>query len=103
LYQALRLPEKGNEPKEPALTLPDSLSPSTVPVKSKVSGRGLVILADQLTALPSTLLCCLGTGQAVAVGGNFQTGLLRAQGRIDDDFPFSIHGHAVLPADKARI
>src|SRR5580692_1484021 len=55
LYQALRLPVKGNEPKAPALTLPDSLSPSTVPVKSRVSGMGLVILADQVRVLPSTL------------------------------------------------
>src|SRR5215469_3867271 len=55
LYQALRLPVKGNEPKAPALTLPDSLSPSTVPVKSRVSGIGLVILADQASVLPSTL------------------------------------------------
>src|SRR6185295_19538137 len=55
LYQAVRLPVKGKEPNEPALTLPDSLSPSTVPAKSRVRGRGLVILADQLTLLPSTL------------------------------------------------
>src|SRR5579863_7514092 len=55
LYQALRLPVKGNEPKAPALTLPDSLSPSTVPEKSRVSGMGLVIFADQVSALPSTL------------------------------------------------
>jgi len=55
LCEALRLPVKGNEPKAPALTLPDSLSPSTVPVKSRVSGMGLEILADQVRVLPSTL------------------------------------------------
>src|SRR3954465_4929147 len=55
LYQATRLPVKGKEPKAPALTLPDSLSPSTAPVKSRVSGMGLEILADQLTLLPPTL------------------------------------------------
>src|ERR1700733_11518578 len=67
LYQAVRLPVKGNEPKEPALTLPDSLSPSTVPVKSKVSGIGEVILADQLTALPSTLPFSSGPEPCCAV------------------------------------
>src|SRR5258707_13136380 len=55
LYQAVRLPVKGKEPNEPALTLPDSLSPSTVPVKSRVSGMGELILADHVTLLPSTL------------------------------------------------
>ena len=55
LYQAVRLPVKGNEPNEPALTLPDSLSPSTAPVKSRVMGMGEEILADQLRLLPSTL------------------------------------------------
>src|SRR5690242_8169077 len=55
LYQAMRLPVKGKEPKAPAMTLPDSLSPSTVPVKSRVNGMGLEILADQLRLLPSTL------------------------------------------------
>src|ERR1700712_4890123 len=55
IYQALRLPEKGNEPNEPALTLPDSLSPSTVPAKSRVMGMGEEILADQERLLPSTL------------------------------------------------
>src|ERR1700712_84111 len=67
IYQALRLPEKGNEPKEPALTLPDSLSPSTVPAKSRVSGMGLVILADQLIALPSTLPFSSGPEPCCAV------------------------------------
>src|SRR6187551_2240042 len=55
VYQALRVPEKGNEPNEPALTLPDSLSPSTVPEKSRVMGMGEEILADQDRLLPSTL------------------------------------------------
>ena len=49
------MPVKGKEPNEPALTLPDNLSPSTVPAKSRVSGRGEVILADQLKLLPSIL------------------------------------------------
>ena len=104
LYQATRLPVKGKEPNEPALTLPDSLSPSTVPVKSRVSGMGEVILADQLTVVAVDLavfqragaLCgLLGAGQGGAVGGDVQGGLLRAHGRIDDDFPLAVHGHAV--------
>ena len=41
------MPVKGKEPNEPALTLPESLSPSTVPVKSSVMGMGEMILADQ--------------------------------------------------------
>src|ERR1700761_8380139 len=55
LYQATRLPVKGNDPKEPALTLPDNLSPSTAPAKSRVMGMGELILADQLSLSPSTL------------------------------------------------
>src|ERR1700759_981462 len=55
LYQATRLPVKGNDPKLPALTLPDNLSPSTAPAKSRVMGMGEEILADQERLSPSTL------------------------------------------------
>ena len=80
---------KGNEPKEPALTLPDSLSPSTVPVKSRVMGMGDEILADHVTVLPSTLpfssgpeplRCRLRAGQHRAVRGDIQGRFLRPQG-----------------------
>ena len=106
LYQALRLPVKGNEPKAPALTLPDSLSPSTVPVNSRVIGMGEVILADQVSALPSTLpLVQRAASPArpvwVPVSAlpsvlRSRLGFLRAHRRIDDDFPFSVDGHVCL-------
>src|SRR5262249_38960833 len=54
-YQAVLAPVKGKEPKAPALTLPEILSPSTLPANSRVIGMGEVILADQLNLFPSTL------------------------------------------------
>src|ERR1051326_135245 len=48
-------PLNGNEPNAPALTLPEILSPSTLPANSKVSGMGEVMFADQDSLLPSTL------------------------------------------------
>ena len=53
--QATRPPLKGKEPNVPAFTLPDSLSPSTAPLNSKVMGMGDVIDADQAMLLPSIL------------------------------------------------
>src|SRR6185295_7596384 len=50
-----RVPEKGNEPNAPAFTLPEILSPSTVPLCSSVIGIGEVIEIDQETLLPSAL------------------------------------------------
>ena len=50
-----RAPENGNEPKAPAFTLPEILSPSTVPLCSSVIGMGEVIEIDQETLLPSAL------------------------------------------------
>src|SRR4051812_17717101 len=58
-YQTL-VPENGKEPNAPALTLPLSASPSTLPVNSRVMGIGEVMFADQLTLLPSTLPLATG-------------------------------------------
>ena len=66
----------------------------------------MVILADQLTVLPSTLpfssgpepcAACWVPVRRGAIGGEVQGGLLRAHGRIDDDFPLAVHGHADSP------
>src|SRR5580698_555428 len=55
-----RLPVKGNEPNEPAFTLPFSASPLTVPLNSSVIGNGVVMAFFQDTLLPSTLPSVIG-------------------------------------------
>src|SRR6185437_16630072 len=50
-----RLPENGNEPNDPALTLPEMASPSTLPANSSVIGKGVVMAFFHDTELPSIL------------------------------------------------
>ncbi len=56
---------KGNEPNEPAFTLPLIASPSIVPANSSVIGNGVVIAFFHDTALPSALAVGDGLGTSL--------------------------------------